>query len=140
MRVIGSQFISTMFDGFLTAAAVGTSVDMIVSVTRAENPFFSARLFVTGRQRCPVVPPLRLGIERPNRQTAQHADEGAVGSDQVRREDRAGWLVHKRHEMIREAWHRAADADAANIGTSPDAADPSTFGNIALHNRTPAPK
>src|SRR4029079_19527052 len=34
--------------------------------------------------------------------------------------------------------HRAADADAADVGTAADTVDPAPFGNVALDDRAPA--
>src|SRR3974390_2391221 len=83
---------------------------------------------VAGRALRPVVAPFRLFIERVVREPTQIADERAVGPDE-RRGDTGAWrLVHERHELVREARHRAADADAPDIGATADAADPAAFG------------
>ncbi len=55
-----------------------------------------------------------------------------------RRQKRTRRLIHKRHELVRKAWHRTTDADAANVGTSANPAHPSTLSNIALNHWTPA--
>ena len=51
---------------------------------------------------------------------------------------RAGRLVHERHELVGEAGHGAADADAADVGAAADAGHPAALGDVAVDHRPPA--
>ena len=82
--------------------------------------------------------PLRLLVERLRGDLAQPLDGRAVEPDRVGGELAAGRLVHERHELVGEARHRAADADAADVGAAADAVDPAALGHVALHDRPPA--
>src|SRR5208283_5860980 len=86
----------------------------------------------------PVVAPFRLFIERAVRKPTQIADKRAIRPDERRRDAGARRLVHEWHELVREARHRAADANAADIGATTDAADPTAFWHVALYDRAPA--
>ena len=52
--------------------------------------------------------------------------------------ERAGGRVHERLELVREARHRAADADAADVRAAAHAVDPAALGHVALDDRAPA--
>src|SRR5262245_16893600 len=93
---------------------------------------------IPGGQLRALVPPLRLLVDRIIGELAQRADHPAIDADQVRRHARAGRLVHKRHKLIGEAGHGAADTDAADVWATPDAGHPAPFRNIAVDNRPPA--
>src|SRR5205823_7420841 len=54
------------------------------------------------------------------------------------RELRTRWLIHKRHEFVRKSRHRAANADAAHIGTASNTVHPASLGNVAVHYWSPA--
>src|SRR5438477_492964 len=47
-------------------------------------------------------------------------------------------LVHERHELVGEPWQRAADADAAHVGTAADAVHPAALGDVADDDGAPA--
>src|SRR3954469_10947496 len=97
MRVIGSHAMSTM----RPASGLTGSRVAAMSVPPAR--------VVAGGQLSLVVPPLRLLVDGRVRDPAQLADERAVDADQVRAHAAAGRGVHERHELVREAGHRAAD-------------------------------
>src|SRR4051794_39454791 len=82
--------------------------------------------------------PLGLAVERVRGDAAQAADRRAVDADGAGREPATGRLVHERHELVREAGHGAADADAAEVGAAADAVHPAAFGHVALDHRAPA--
>src|SRR5919112_6217534 len=82
--------------------------------------------------------PLRLAVERVGGDAAQAADRRAVDPDGAGRQPAARWLVHERHELVREAGHGAADADATDVRAAADAVDPAALGDVALHHRAPA--
>ncbi len=84
--------------------------------------------------------PLRLFVERCRGEVAQCLDHRAVAVRDRRRNLAARRLVHKRHELVGEARHRAADANSADVGAASDAAHPAALGNVALDDRSPAPE
>src|SRR5262245_55374552 len=83
------------------------------------------------------MPPLWFFVDCGVCDASQRADHPAVDSDGARRDSRAGRLVHERHELVREAGHRAADADASDIRTTADASHPPALCHVAVDNRTP---
>src|ERR1043165_3655296 len=46
--------------------------------------------------------------------------------------------IHERHELVREAGHRAADADAADVRAAADPGHPAALGHVAVDDRAPA--
>ncbi len=82
--------------------------------------------------------PLRLFVDGGVGDAAQGANQLAVLANSKRRNARAGRLVHKGHELVRESRHGAANTDPADIRASADAAHPATLGDVAVHHRTPA--
>src|SRR6478672_6599795 len=123
--VIGSHAIST------------TSPDWFLVVAMTVRPP-SPGLRVAGQQRVALLAPLRLLVDRVHRDAAQPADHRAVQRAGARGHLAARRLVHEGHELVGEAGHRAGDADAADVGTAPDAVDPAPFRHVALHDRAPA--
>src|SRR3712207_2485166 len=97
----------------------------------------SARV-VASRELVTVVAPLRFLVYRGVGYLAQLPDHGAVGLDQGRRSRRAWRLIHERHELVREARHRARDAYAAHVRASADPVHPAPLGHVAVYDRTPA--
>src|SRR6476659_9176606 len=139
MRVIGSQFISTMLAGFFAAIGFVADIDIVGCLPWTLGRMTSvARRLVAGRELRTCVAPLGLLIEGRVGERPQRADEPSVRLDEGRRKDRARRLVHEWHELVGKAWHRATNANAANIGTSTHAGHPSPFGDIALDDRAPA--
>src|SRR5215468_11515543 len=126
IRVTGSQFISTSLPGAEVAVAM------------ASPPINSPLRLVAGRELAAGSTPLRFLVERVDGPSAQRADHRAVEAARRRRDAAAGRLVHERHELVGEARHRAADADAADVGAAADAAHPAALGHVAFHHRTPA--
>src|SRR5262245_43533155 len=110
IRVTGSKFISTSLPGLLLVA-----VAMVFSLP--------ART-ISGGELGAVPAPLGLAVERVEGELSQSGDDGAVEPAGHRGDSRSGRLVHERHELVGEAGHRAADADAADVGTAADAAHP----------------
>src|SRR5580698_8033211 len=84
--------------------------------------------------------PLWLFVDSGGRKVAHRLDHGTGNGADRRGNLAAGRLVHEGHELIGEARHRTTDADAANVGASPHAAHPTTLGDVALDDRTPAPQ
>src|SRR5678815_4259593 len=46
--------------------------------------------------------------------------------------------VHKRHELVRESRHGAADTNSANVRATTDAGHPAALGHVAIYHRSPA--
>src|SRR4249919_2970649 len=93
---------------------------------------------IAGRELAALGPPLRLLVHGLLGHLAQPAYGLAVDQAASRRQLRPGWLVHERHELVGEAWHRASDADAAHVGAAADPVDPATLRDVAHHDRSPA--
>src|SRR5260370_34359453 len=101
--VIGSQAISTM--PVSSAVVIGRPSRYQVS---------SPGLLVARQELVTLLAPLRLFVGRPGGEAAQRADDGPVHAARRRRDPRSRRLVHERHELVREARHRAGDADASD--------------------------
>src|SRR6202035_505064 len=115
--VIGSQAISTR--------PLPAALPLSVVVATALPPFPS----IAGKQLRPWFAPLGLLVQGVLGDLAEAADDVAVQSAGRGRHPRAGRLVHERHELVAEARHGAADADAAHVGTAADAVDPAALGD-----------
>src|SRR6476661_3449785 len=126
MRVIGSHAMSTR----PSVPTVGVCVDMALPPLA----------LVAGEERLARLAPLRLLVHRLVGDAAQPPDDGAVGPAGGGRHAPAGRLVHERHELVGEARHRAADADAAHVRAPADAVDPAPLGHVAVDDRPPAPE
>src|SRR6478736_10473283 len=127
--VIGSQDMST------TLPASGlTSSRVAISPSSSLAP---AGLVARG-QLVAVVPPARLLVDGRVGDRPHAADERAVDARDRRRQRAARRLVHERHELVGEAGHRAADADAADVGAAADARHPAALGDVAVDHRPPA--
>src|ERR1700683_4821747 len=84
------------------------------------------------------MPPPWFLVHRGVGDTAHGADETAIGANYVGGKLCPWRFVHKGHELIREPWHGASDADAAHVGAAANAAHPATLGYVAIHHRSPA--
>src|ERR1700752_3473495 len=141
MRVIGSHAISTSWPGS-RAACEGSG--MIVVIRMLLSPQLPARRrlresgpHLPGASRSGFefrarVPPVRLLVDRSTGDVPQAADDRSVHARSRGGPLAPRWLVHERHELVREAWHRAADADAADVRAAADSVDPSPLGDVAL--------
>src|SRR3954452_25411843 len=85
-----------------------------------------------------VVPPLRFLVHGLVGDPAQLLHQRSVGAADRRRQATARRRVHERHELVGEAGHRAADADAAHIRTASDSGHPAALGDVAVHDWAPA--
>src|SRR5436190_17529188 len=94
--------------------------------------------FVTGRQVGSRVSPPRFFVHGAIRDRAQHSNKTAIRPDDRTRERRARRFIHKRHELVREPRHGAADANPADIRTTADPIHPTALGYVAIHYRPPA--
>ena len=65
-------------------------------------------------------------------------DRSAVRLHCPRRQQRTRRLIHKRHEFIGKARHRASNANAPHVRATANPAHPSSLAHVALHYRTPA--
>src|SRR5690349_3181589 len=84
------------------------------------------------------MPPVRLLVERVIGNFAQLAHHHSIALYGARREFGAGRLIHKRHELVRETRHGAADTDAADVRAATEPGHPAALGHVALHYRPPA--
>src|SRR4051794_21574795 len=109
--VIGSQDMSTI----LPASGVTRS-----RVAMAALLLVAPAGLVAGRELWLVVPPLRFLVDGLVGDRAQLADHRPVAGRDGRGQPAAGRRVHERHELVREAGHRAPDADAAHVGAAAD--------------------
>src|ERR1700722_11169981 len=124
IRVMGSQAISTR--------PSLSSVKFLVAIVLPPN------FLVAGRQLTARCAPLRLVIERVGGDLAQTPDGPAVQAAGQGGHSRPRRFIHEGHELVREARHGAADADAAHVGAAADPVDPAPLGHIALDHGAPA--
>src|SRR6476660_9814873 len=139
MRVIGSQAISTrpveysfMLLGDGMVEVIPTPLRVVRTSAALPGAGGAGRQLPAGRA------PLGFLVEGAARDAAQPLDRLAVEADRVGGELASGGLVHERHELVREARHRAADADPADVRAAAHAVDPPALGHVALHHRPPA--
>src|SRR5215813_9823621 len=120
-----------------TILVMGSQV-ISVSSGAASVVIGSPRLLVAGAEFGALHPPFRLLVHGLGGKAPQAADHRAVHAARGRRHGRARRLVHERHELVREAGHRAGDADAADVRAAADSRYPATFGDVAVDDRPPA--
>src|SRR5258708_30323624 len=82
---------------------------------------------------------LAVLVESVLGKAAERPDQGAITSDQIAGKLGTWWLIHERHEFIRESRHGASDTDSSHIGASADPTHPTAFLHIAVDHGTPAP-
>ena len=85
-------------------------------------------------------PPARFLIHGRLRKSPQRVNSLSIRSHSVRRQQRAGRLVHERHKFIRKSRHRATNTDPSHVGTAANSIDPTPLSNIALNHGPPAPQ
>src|SRR5690349_11427140 len=110
IRVIGSQAIST--------SSVFTAVMAYLSSPGPGR---------AGGELLARPAPARLLVEGLGGDVAQPLDGPAVRADHLGGQLAAGRLVHERHELVREARHGAADADATDVRAAAHPVDPAAF-------------
>src|SRR3954464_3952247 len=116
IRVMGSHDIST---SRRSRPAVSRAFWVMVAI---RHPFLlgiGARL-VAGLKPWSRMPPLRLFVDGAVSETAKRTNRLPVHRDHIRGDLGARRLVHERHELVGEAGHGAADANAADVGTASD--------------------
>src|SRR3954454_5785238 len=129
IRVIGSHDMSTILPASgVTFSRTAMFPRLLVAPAGA----------VAGGELVAVVAPARLLVDGLVRDAAQLADHRPVALDESRRDAAAGGRVHERHELVGEAGHRAADADAADVGAATDAGHPPALGHVAVDDGAPA--
>src|SRR4249919_3310514 len=82
--------------------------------------------------------PLGFLVDRVLSHRTEATQGRTPGTDHGRGELAARGLVHERHELVRKAWHCAADADTAHVRATSDPIDPTALGHVALDHRAPA--
>src|ERR1700741_2192685 len=130
MRVIGSHAISTRS----VLAPPVVSVDALSAVVVMRSP----RLLVAGGQVGAALAPLRLLVERLGCVPAEGTNDGAVHAAGGCGDAGARRLVHERHELVREAGHRAGDSDATGGRTTAHTVAPAVLGYVAFDHWSPA--
>src|SRR5665811_2042606 len=95
-------------------------------------------LLIAGQELVPLLAPLGLLVGRFRGEAPERADDRSVEHARRGRDPGSRRLVHERHELVREAGHRAGDADAADIRAAAHAVDPAALGYVALDDRPPA--
>src|SRR5213596_2873569 len=120
-----------------TILVMGSQV-ISVSSGAASVVIASPRLLVAGAEFGALHAPLRLLVQRAGGIATEAAYHRAVHTARGRRHGRARRLIHERHELVREAGHRAGDADAAHVGAAAHAVDPAALGHVALDHGAPA--
>src|SRR5579864_6612251 len=131
MRVIGSQFISTRFRFLEGTSWVGAAMVLIRSLLSVGSGV------IAGGEFGPRMPPFRFLVDSSLGQTAECANSAAIGACRSAGNLGARRLIHERHELVRESWHGAPDANAADVGTAADTGHPSAFGYIAVDHWSP---
>src|SRR6266516_8193416 len=113
--VIGSQFISTT-PASSTVVIVHPSPCAVRGGRRGcrRRPM-SPGLLVAGKQLVALHAPLRLVVKGLRGKAAEGFDDPPVEGARRRGDPRPWRLVHERHELVREARHRAGDADTADV-------------------------
>jgi hypothetical protein len=79
-----------------------------------------------------------LVVHRSHGEPPKCPDRLAVRGDRRRRKHRAGRRLRERQELVGEARHGAADANAADVRAPAYAGHPAALADIALHHWTPA--
>src|SRR4051795_2584244 len=136
---MGSHAISTRppFSARSIFSIVASGIFSVVTIS--VGPPLRPRSLVAGLELGALRAPLGLLVRGPRGDRSQRPDRRAVQpSGGNRRDARARRLVHERHELVREARHRAGDADATDVRAPAHAVDPAAFRHVALHDRTPA--
>src|SRR4029077_850116 len=118
----------------LVCGAPARGLALVMSQVLPSSPGF----LVTGEQVIALLAPPRLLVGRLGREAAEGADNRAVQRGRGGGHPGAGRFVHERHELVREAGHRAGDADTAHVGAAADPVDPASLGHVALDHRAPA--
>src|SRR5580692_6483443 len=95
---------------------------------------------VSGRELFAFMAPLRFLVDGRSRKVPHRFDDVAGRGTYRRRNLPARRLVHEWHELVREARHRAADANSADVWTSADSAHPTAFGYVTLDDGAPTPE
>src|ERR1700723_3512045 len=133
--VIGSQFISTRFRDLVGVSLLTPAIVLIflVSFRILVRPWVIARSEFGA-----WVPPFRLLVYGGVGHGTQCSDRAAIYANRSGGNTRAGRLVHEGHELVRETWHGATNTDSADVGAAANSGHPSSFGDFAVHDWTPA--
>src|SRR4051795_11158111 len=112
IRVIGSHDIST---SFLDSGCVGARVISPVAMSHLSYFLVWPTGVIACRKLRLVAAPLRLSVDRRVGDVTQPPKHGAIALDHRGRYGGSWWLIHERHELVREPRHRAANADAPDV-------------------------
>src|SRR3954467_6732986 len=117
IRAIGSQAISTR----LVVDRVPAGRGLVAVMAGSPGPLRAGHELAGGPA------PLRLLVDGPGGDRAEPAHRRAVHARRCGGGPAAGGFVHEGHELVREAGHRAADADAAHVGAAAHPVDPAAL-------------
>src|ERR1044071_401906 len=67
-------------------------------------------------------------------------NRATISHNRIRREQRTGWLIHKRHKLIGKSRHGATDTDTADIRATTNTGHPTALAYITLYYRSPTPQ
>src|SRR5208283_255429 len=128
--VIGSHDISLTSDSCAVVIAVPFPSKWArrPAPGRTASPCQSPGLLVAGQELGALLAPLRLLVRGLGGEAAQGADDRPVHAGRGGGNLRSRRLVHERHELVREAGHRAGDADAAPVRAAAHPVDPAALG------------
>src|ERR1700686_1804106 len=84
------------------------------------------------------MPPLGFFVHRVLRDRTERPNSTAIDTDASRRNSRPWGFVHEWHELVGEAGHGAADADAAYVWATANSGHPSPFRYVTVDHRPPA--
>src|SRR5579884_2298389 len=130
IRVIGSHAMST------SLPASGLILSRVAAISA--SPLVAPAGLVAGGELRPVVAPAGLLVHLLVGDAAQLADHRAVQAGERGRDAAPRRSVHERHELVREARHRAPDADPAHVRAAADPGHPPSLGHVAVDHRAPA--
>src|SRR6202161_2476709 len=84
--------------------------------------------------------PGRLLIKRCLSEPPERMNRASISRHRVRRKERTWWLIHKRHKFVRKTWHRAANANSADVRAPAKSSHPAALPHVALDHGPPASK
>ena len=138
LRVLGSTVVamvgSLCFDGRMRFGRLSVLVRQ-----RTRQPLVEAHGGrISGRQCGPAMAPFGFFVDCVIRYPSQRVDARRPRVEDIVETAGSRGLIHEGHEFVGKAGHRAADADAADVGASADAGHPAAFRHVAVDDRPPA--
>src|SRR4029077_17198212 len=136
IRVIGSQFISTMFPCGAEVPLCGAVITSGINISLVAT--LSVKFgFVSSGQFAARMTPLWFFVDGAICDRAQSPKNASPHTHDDGRKCRSRRRIHERHEFVGETGHGAADANSADVRTTADAVHPTALGHIAINNGAP---